>query len=186
MVRFIPWVALGLFVATFWVLLGWSGSLCLSLTAIVAVALTATSTLGVSFGLLANPAASKLLGLAGPLNALPFPALVLALGLVFGLTLTNKVLLAARLLEAHRQGLGAKDALERGLAVSGGVSMWACVLMCLVFGGALNCNSVTFKVVGLALAAGCLLDIAVIRTLLLPGLLAIAGKWTLWPGNKPR
>jgi RND superfamily putative drug exporter len=176
-----PWVAAGIVVATLLALYGLSGSVLIPVKAVLANALTVAGALGATVSLLAHPQAAVWLGLAGPVTAIPPAIPVLVFCIVFGLTMDYEVFLIARMLDAHRHGATDRQAIVTGVGATGGVITWAAVIMGLVFGGFALADQVLLKMMGLALAVGVVLDATIVRMLLIPSLMAIAGRWNWWP-----
>jgi RND superfamily putative drug exporter len=56
--------------------------------------------------------------------------------------------------------------------------------MVVVFGAFTLGDFLVIKILGLALAASIALDATLVRVALGPALLALAGRWNWWPGNR--
>jgi putative drug exporter of the RND superfamily len=96
------------------------------------------------------------------------------------LRLDFKVLMMTRIREeAHRGSL--IEAVVRAIDATGGVVASAG----LILAGSFAVHAVTggeqLQQIGLGIAAGILLDTFLIRTLLIPSLVVIAGCWNCWP-----
>jgi RND superfamily putative drug exporter len=181
-----PWVALGVVAATMGAL-GWlTRSALIPLKAVAATTLTVAAALGATVLALQQQPFTAWLGLPGPLTALPPAIPVLVFCVVFGLTMDYEVFLMARIQDAHRAGHDDKAAIAEGLAATGGVITWAAALMAIVFGAFVAADIVLVKALGLALTLGVVLDATVVRLVLVPATLAIAGRWNWWPGEAAR
>ncbi|MBC7543854.1 MAG: MMPL family transporter [Candidatus Sericytochromatia bacterium] len=176
-----PWVAAGIVVATLVALFALSGSILIPLKAVLANGLTVAGALGATVSLLQHPVSAHLIGLAGPVTAIPPAIPIMVFCIVFGLTMDYEVFLIARVLDAHRHGAPDGEAIITGIGATGGVITWAAVIMGLVFGGFALADQVLLKMMGLALAVGVLLDATIVRMLLVPAMMAIAGRWNWWP-----
>lgn len=127
---------------------------------------------------------ASLLGMSAPLDGV-FPAIpVLVFCTVFGLSMDYEVFLVARVREARRAGLSERDAIAEGLARTGGVITSAAAIMVVVFGAFTLGDFLLIKMLGFGLAVAVLLDATVMRLALSPALLALAGKWNWWPGER--
>ena len=127
---------------------------------------------------------AALLGAPPAMGSL-FPALpALVFCLVFGLSMDYEVFLVARVADARRAGLDDREALAEGLARTGGLITSAAAIMVVVFGAFVLGDFLMIKVLGFALATAVLLDATVVRMAIGPALLALAGRWNWWPGER--
>ena len=128
----------------------------------------------------------RLFGLPAASGSL-FPALpALVFCMVFGLSMDYEVFLVARVAEARRAGLDERAAIGEGLARTGGLITGAAAIMIVVFAAFTLGDFVMIKVLGFALATAVLLDATVVRMAIGPALLALAGRWNWWPGERHR
>ena len=127
----------------------------------------------------------RLLGLDGPLDGV-FPAVpLLVFCIVFGLSMDYEVFLVARVAEARRApGTTEGEALAEGMARTGGVITSAALIMVAVFAAFTLGGFVLMKILGFALAVAVLLDVTIVRAAVGPALLALAGRWNWWPGER--
>ena len=102
---------------------------------------------------------------------------------VFGLSMDYEVFLVARVAEARRGGLSERAAIVEGLARTGRVITSAALIMVAVFGAFIAADFVVIKMLGLALTVAVLADATVVRMVIGPALLAVAGRWNWWPGR---
>src|SRR5690349_19162933 len=117
------------------------------------------------------------------MHALVTAVAFLRLASLFGLSIDYEVFLLGRIAEAYRPA-GDNDAATRdGLAASAGVITWAALLMVAVFGVFAFSRVPVIQLLGFGLAAAVLLDATVIRLVLAPALLHLAGRWNWWPGG---
>lgn len=127
---------------------------------------------------------ASLLGLSGPLGGI-FPAIpVLVFCVVFGLSMDYEVFLVARVREARLAGRGERGAIADGLAHTGRLITSAAAIMVVVFGAFMAGDFLLMKMLGFALAVSVLLDATVMRLAVSPALLALAGYWNWWPGDR--
>ena len=130
--------------------------------------------------------AVSLLGLAGPVDGVfPIvPALVFCS--VFGLSMDYEVFLVARVREERRAGRSEQDAIVEGVARTGPLITNAAAVMITVFASFVLGSFVLMKMLGFALAVAVLLDATLIRLLIGPALLQLAGRYNWWPGEPVR
>jgi putative drug exporter of the RND superfamily len=151
-----------------------------------AILLNAAS-VGAAFGLVVfvfqRGHGSALFGAPGASEAVFAAVPILLFAILFGLSIDYEVFLLSRIAEAYRP-LGNNDAATRdGLAASAGVITWAALLMVAVFGVFAFSRVPVIQLLGFGLAAAVLLDATVIRLVLAPALLHLAGRWNWWPGG---
>jgi len=110
------------------------------------------------------------------------PALVFCA--VFGLSMDYEVFLVARVAEARRAGATEIDAIADALARTGPVITNAAAVMVVVFGAFALGKFLMIRMLGLALAVTVLVDATLVRVAIGPALLALAGRWNWWPGER--
>jgi putative drug exporter of the RND superfamily len=126
---------------------------------------------------------SRLLGLPGGTGSV-FPLVpIVAFAIVFGLSMDYEVFLVARVLEARRSGLSEIDAIPEGLARTAGLITSAAAIMTVVFAAFTFGNFLVVKMIGFTLAVAVLIDATLVRIVIGPALLRIAGDWNWWPGG---
>ena len=131
-------------------------------------------------------ALAGLFGLDGPLDAV-FPTLpLLVFCAVFGISMDYEVFLIARVAEARRAGLGENGAIAEGLAQTAGVITSAAAIMIAIFGAFAFGDFLPTQLLGFALAVAVLADATLVRLAIGPALLALAGRWNWWPGDRSR
>src|ERR1700727_2839866 len=126
---------------------------------------------------------SKFLGVpAGTGSVFPLVPIV-AFAIVFGLSMDYEVFLVARVLEARRNGLSEMDAIPEGMARTAGLITSAAAIMIVVFAAFTFGNFLVVKMIGFTLAVAVLIDATLVRIVIGPALLRIAGDWNWWPGG---
>ena len=129
---------------------------------------------------------SRLLGVPGGTGSI-FPLVpIVAFAIVFGLSMDYEVFLVARVLEARRAGLSEEDAIPEGMARTAGLITSAAAIMIVVFAAFTFGNFLVVKMIGFTLAVAVLIDATLVRIVIGPALLRIAGDWNWWPGGLPR
>jgi RND superfamily putative drug exporter len=126
---------------------------------------------------------SAVFGLDGPTQAIFAVVPVLVFAVVFGLSMDYEVFLLARVKEEWDAGAGNEAAVANGLAATAGTITWAAAIMVLVFVAFAFTGVFVVQVLGFGLAAAVLLDATIIRLVLAPALMRLAGKWNWWPGT---
>jgi RND superfamily putative drug exporter len=126
---------------------------------------------------------SRLLGVHGGTGSV-FPLVpIVAFAIVFGLSMDYEVFLVARVLEARRSGLSEMDAIPEGLARTAGLITSAAAIMIVVFAAFTFGSFMVVKMIGFTLAVAVLIDATLVRIVIGPALLRIAGDWNWWPGG---
>jgi len=108
---------------------------------------------------------------------------IVTFAIVFGLSMDYEVFLVARVLEARRSGLSEEDAIPEGLARTAGLITSAAAIMIVVFAAFTFGNFLVIKMIGFTLAAAVLIDATLVRIVIGPALLRVAGDWNWWPGG---
>ncbi len=173
-------LAIGLLVGlTFLVLWLMTGSLILPLKAIVMNALTVGSALGVLTVIFQAGRFESLLGYTANGGIEPTDFLV-ASALVFALSTDYGVFLLGRIKEAREGGLPDREAVAIGVERTGAVVTAAAILLAVAIGSFITSSISFIQQVGVAAAAGVLIDAFVVRALLVPALMALLGRWNWW------
>ena len=154
--------------------------------AVKAIALNLFS-VAASFGALVlvfqNGHGSRFLGVPGGTGSI-FPLVpIVTFAIVFGLSMDYEVFLVARVLEARRSGLSEMDAIPEGLARTAGLITSAAAIMIVVFAAFTFGSFLVVKMIGFTLAVAVLIDATLVRIVIGPALLRIAGDWNWWPGG---
>jgi putative drug exporter of the RND superfamily len=96
-----------------------------------------------------------------------------------------EVFLLSRIKEAFDRTGDNDGATIEGLGTTAGVITLAALLMIVVFGAFAFARVLVIQLLGFGLAAAVLLDATVIRLVLVPAVLHLAGRWNWWPGIRP-
>jgi RND superfamily putative drug exporter len=116
----------------------------------------------------------------GPIE--PYLPVLLFAGL-FGLSMDYEVFLVGRIQEEWYRLRDNRQAVVRGLSATGRTITAAAIIMVLVFGSFVLGGNRVVKIAGLGLATAVLLDAVVIRSLLVPAVMALLGRSNWWlPG----
>lgn len=113
-----------------------------------------------------------------------FPIIpIVAFAIVFGLSMDYEVFLVARVLEARRSGMSELEAIPEGLARTAGLITSAAAIMIVVFAAFTFGNFLVIKMLGFTLAVAVFIDATLVRIVIGPALLRLAGDWNWWPGG---
>jgi putative drug exporter of the RND superfamily len=111
---------------------------------------------------------------------------VLMFAVVFGLGMDYEVFLLSRVREAFAVTADTERAMVAGLGVTAGVISAAALLMIVVFAAFAFARVLIVRLLGFGLAAAVLLDASIIRLVLVPAVMQLAGRWNWWPGIRAR
>jgi RND superfamily putative drug exporter len=170
-------------VGTLLALLGGFRSLFAAVKAIALNLLSVSASFGALVLVFQDGHGSGLLGVPGGTGSV-FPLVpIVAFAIVFGLSMDYEVFLVARVLEARRSGLSELDAIPEGLARTAGLITSAAAIMIVVFAAFTFGDFLVVKMIGFTLAVAVLIDATLVRIVIGPALLRIAGDWNWWPGG---
>jgi RND superfamily putative drug exporter len=156
-----------------------------SLIAAVKAILLNLLTVGASFGALVlvfqQGHGSRIFGVHQPTGSI-FPIVpILAFAIVFGLSMDYEVFLVARVLEERRRGLSERAAVIEGLGRTARLITSAAAIMIAVFTAFTFGSFLVVQMLGFTLAVAVLIDATVVRMIVGPALLQLAGDWNWWP-----
>ncbi len=164
-------------------LLGGFRSLFAALKAIALNLLSVAASIGALVLVFQDGYGSSFLGVPEGTGSV-FPIVpIVAFAIVFGLSMDYEVFLVARVLEARRNGLSERDAIPEGLARTAGLITSAAAIMIVVFAAFTLGSLLVVKMLGFALAVAVFIDATLVRIVIGPALLRIAGDWNWWPGG---
>jgi RND superfamily putative drug exporter len=108
---------------------------------------------------------------------------IVAFAIVFGLSMDYEVFLVARVLEERRSGMSEMEAIPEGLARTAGLITSAAAIMIVVFAAFTFGSFLVVKMLGFTLAVAVFIDATLVRIVIGPALLRVAGDWNWWPGG---
>jgi putative drug exporter of the RND superfamily len=156
-----------------------------SLFAAVKAILLNLLSVGAAFGALVvvfqDGHGSQLFGIEGPTGSVYPIVPILSFAIVFGLSMDYEVFLVARVLEERRRGLCERTAVIEGLARTAGLITSAAAIMIAVFTAFTLGSFLVVQMLGFTLAGAVLIDATVVRMIVGPALLRLAGDWNWWP-----
>jgi RND superfamily putative drug exporter len=103
---------------------------------------------------------------------------------VFGVSMDYEVFIIARVREEHLAGASTRDAVETGLRRTGRVVTASCLALIAAL-APLAASSVTvMRLLGTVLVISVVVDATVVRCVLVPCAMTLAGRWNWWlPGT---
>lgn len=168
------------FVATFLLLAVAFRSLLIPLKSI----LMNTLTVGAAYGLITlvfqEGFAATLVGAPTDVGGIDSSLPILMFAVIFGLSMDYEIFLLSRVQEAHMAGLDTPQAVRYALERTAGVITSAALIMIIVFSAFIFGQVVANKTIGLGLAIAVLLDATLVRLVLVPAVLVLAGQWNWW------
>jgi RND superfamily putative drug exporter len=177
----LPAVTAMVVVATLLALLAGFRSLIAALKAIALNLISVAASFGALVLVFQDGHGSKLLGVPGGTGSI-FPLVpIVAFAIVFGLSMDYEVFLVARVLEARKSGLSEMEAIPEGMARTAGLITSAAAIMIVVFAAFTFGNFLVVKMIGFTLAVAVLIDATLVRIVIGPALLRLAGDWNWWP-----
>jgi RND superfamily putative drug exporter len=180
--RFVSVIAL-VVVGTLMALLGGFRSLFAAVKAIALNLLSVAAAFGALVLVVQDGHGSRFLGVPEGTGSI-FPIVpIVAFAIVFGLSMDYEVFLVARVLEARRSGLSELEAIPEGLARTAGLITSAAAIMIVVFAAFTFGNFLVVKMLGFTLAVAVFIDATLVRIVVGPALLRVAGDWNWWPGG---
>jgi uncharacterized membrane protein YdfJ with MMPL/SSD domain len=101
--------------------------------------------------------------------------------ILFSLSTDYEVFLLSRIKEYYSQSHDNQESVARGLQHTGGVITTAGLILIGVFGSFATAGIVTIKEIGLGLAIGILIDTVLVRSIIVPATMSLAGgiNWTM-------
>ena len=157
-------------------------SLLVPLKAVLVNCLSVSAAFGLTVLVFQHGYGGRVFGLEAPTRAIWGVAPVLVFATVFGLSMDYEVFLLARVKEVFdRTGRNA-HAVRAGLVATASTITSAALIMILVFGAFAFTRVLAVQLIGFGLAAAVLLDATLIRLVLVPAILYLAGRANWWPG----
>jgi RND superfamily putative drug exporter len=128
----------------------------------------------------------SLLGLEAPTEAIFVMGPILVFAIVFGLSMDYEVFLLSRIKEEFDRSHDNDSATIAGLSATAGTITSAAGIMILVFGSFAFARVMAVQMIGFGLAVAVLLDATVIRMVMVPAVMHLAGRFNWWPGYRRR
>ena len=167
-------------VMTLIVLFLFTGSVLLPIKAVLLNLLSLGATFGVITWVFQDGNLRELLGGFTIRGVVDTSQLVLIVIVVFGLSMDYELFLLSRIKELHDEGADTRRAVTLGLQRSGRIITAAALILAAVFSAFITSGVTSMKLIGFGVAFAILLDATVVRALLVPALMRIAGGWNWW------
>lgn len=178
--RSFPWAVALVYLATI-ILLGLAfRSVLIPIKAIVLNTLTVAAAYGVITLVFQQGILTHIFGGGPVLGYIDTSAPLFIFAIVFGLSMDYEVFLVARMLELHDRGANDREAVATALSATGGVITSAASVMITVFALFLFSHVVLVRTLGLGLSVAVLLDATLVRVVLVPAVMTLAGRWNWW------
>lgn len=176
----LPWALGVIALSTFVLLFLFTGSLLIPLKAIVTNLLSLSATFGALVYVFQDGHLRWLVGDFTPTGTLETTLPVLVFCIAFGLSMDYEVFLLSRITEAHRNGATTTEAVAQGLQWTGGLITAAAAILVTVFLALAASNLTALKVIGVGLTLAVVLDATIVRGLLVPAIMRLAGEANWW------
>jgi RND superfamily putative drug exporter len=161
-------------------------SVLVPIKAIVMNSLSVSATFGLIVLVFQYGVGARLLGLDGATSAIFVVVPVLVFAVVFGLSMDYEVFLLSRIKEAFDRTGRNDEATMEGVSATASVITSAALIMILVFGVFAFAQVLVMQFLGFGLAVAVFLDATIIRMVLVPAFMQLAGRWNWWPGVRAR
>jgi RND superfamily putative drug exporter len=168
------------FVATFILLAIAFRSLVIPLKSIIMNTLTVGASYGVITLVFQNGFLASLLNVPTDVGAIDSSLPLVMFAVTFGLSMDYEIFLLSRVQEAHLSGMSTVDSVKAALERTAGVITSAALIMLIIFAAFIQGDVVANKTIGVGLFVAVLLDATLVRLILVPAVLALAGEWNWW------
>ena len=157
-------------------------SVFLPLKAALVVVLTLAASLGALVLLTQSELGADLIGQGEPTDMVPFVP-ILIVTVVIALSTDYEVILISRIAEHYRRSGDNTESIVEGVGQTGRVITSAGAIMFAVFFGFALADLPTLKQLGVGLALSVLLDVTIVRAVMVPATMRVAGRLNWWaPG----
>ena len=129
---------------------------------------------------------AEIFGLDGPTETIFMVVPILVFAVAFGLSMDYEVFLLSRMKEAFDRTKDNDLSTMEGLGATASVITSAAAVMVVVFGTFAFSRVLVAQLLGFGLAVAVVLDATLIRMVLVPAFMHIAGRWNWWPGARAR
>ncbi|MBO0654106.1 MMPL family transporter [Streptomyces triculaminicus] len=173
-------------VATLVLLFLYTRSLLVPVKAVLLNALSLAATFGIIVAVFQQGRLEVLLGHAhGPATTdVVIPAVMFCTA--FGLSMDYEVFLLSRILEEHRRGTPTGLAVAVGLQRTGRLFTSAALIFAVVMASLAACDLIMLQFIGFGLAVAVVIDCTLVRALLVPAIMSLAGRANWWPAKRLR
>ena len=100
--------------------------------------------------------------------------------MLFGVSMDYEVFMVSRIREEYDRTGDTTEAVAAGLSRTGAIVTYAAFIMIAIFASFMLSAIPEMKQLGFALSASVLIDATIVRAMLVPAFMRIAGKWNWW------
>ena len=168
------------FAATFVLQLLAFRSIVIPIKSILMNSLTVWAACGVVVQVVQNGVLATSLGMPDDVGVLDGSLPLLLFSILFGLSMDYEIFLLSRVQEEHLRGASNDEAIVLAVGRTARIITSAAAIMFIVFSAFVLGRVVTSKSLGLGLAVAVLLDATLVRLVLVPAVLKLAGRWNWW------
>ena len=172
----ITWVVVSVLVLLFL----YTGSLLLPVKAVIMNVLGLAATLGILVWVFQEGYLTWLVGGFTVTGTVDTSMVVLTAIVAFALAMDYELFLISRIREEWLRTGDNEAAVAFGMQRSGRIVTAAAILIAVLFGAFITSSVTTIKVLGLGVAVAILIDATIIRGVVVPAFMRIAGKWNWW------
>jgi RND superfamily putative drug exporter len=173
-------VALWLAITTMVILFLFTGSVLIPIKALVLNLLSLAATLGALVWVFQSGHLQWLTGEYTVTGTVDISTIALIAVIAFALSMDYEVFMLARIKEEHDAGASTSNAVAFGLQRTGRIITAAALLIAIVFASFLTSSATNIKQLGFGVTVAILLDATVVRALLVPAFMRIAGNANWW------
>ena len=105
---------------------------------------------------------------------------IITFAFLFGISMDYEVFILARMREEYDRTGSTQQAVTRSLAHTGRLVTCAALILAISFASLTTNPDIVVQMIASGLAFGVLIDALIVRTLLVPALVAIMGRWNWW------
>ncbi|GHF51915.1 RND superfamily putative drug exporter [Deinococcus metalli] len=176
----LPTVIAAVFIGTFLLLMVAFRSLLIPLKSILMNALTVGAAVGVVTLVVQDGFLARVLGFPQDVGVLDATLPVLLFAVMFGLSMDYEIFLLSRVQEEYLKRRDNDEAIVQAVGHTARIITSAAVIMFIVFAAFIFGRVVASMSIGLGLAVAVILDATLVRLILVPSFLKLAGKWNWW------
>lgn len=178
--RTLPFVFIWIGFFTFIILFLFTGSILLPIKALILNVLSLSATIGALTWVFTTGNATWLVGSFINTGTVDTSMIVLIAILAFGLSMDYELFLLSRIKEEHDLGKDTTDAVAIGLQRIGRIVTAAALIISVTFMAFVTSGVTNIKQLGFGTALAILLDATIVRALLVPAFMKVAGKYNWW------
>jgi len=175
-----PYVLAFVILLTFVLLMRAFRSVFLSVKAVILNLLSLGAAFGIIVFIFQDGHGSEAIWDVHPADAIISWIPLMIFAFLYGLSMDYEVFMVSRMREAYDETGDTKASIALGLARTGKMVTSAALVLMFAFFVLSTSPGVDVKMFGIGLAAGIIFDATVIRTLLVPSIMHVAGDWNWW------